>query len=52
MGRGREEWLLQLSFIQSDWMGPQRLVEIWEALTAPAAGDAVFSPLVFTPSNA
>lgn len=47
-----KEWLLQLSFIQLYWMGPQRLVEIWEALTAPAAGDAVFCPLVFTLSNA
>lgn len=47
-----KEWLLQLSFIQLYWMGPQRLVEIWEALTAPGPGDAVFCPLVFTLSNA
>lgn len=41
MRKKKKEWLLQLSFIQLYWMGPQRLVEIWEALTVPAAGDVV-----------
>lgn len=36
------------SFSYTGW----GLVEIWEAPTAPAAGDAVFCPLVFTLSNA
>lgn len=48
----KKEWLLQLSFIQLFWMGPQRLVEIREALTAPTTGDAELCPRVFTPSNA
>lgn len=48
----KKEWLLQLSFIQLFWMGPQRLVEIREALTAPATGDAELCPRVFTLSNA